>query len=87
MDEPRYHDTVRVVRETWTEYLKQPVRDDDDLLALGAHSLTIALVANRLQTRLGVIVPLELCFEASVFADYATAVHRLRCTPGAEEMT
>jgi hypothetical protein len=73
--------TREAVAEAWAGYLGQPVGPGDDLLAMGAHSLMMALVADRIHENLGVSVPLELCFEAPLFDDYAGEIHRLRQLP------
>lgn len=82
MYEMSYDGTARAVAEAWSEALNDKVTSGDDLLAMGAHSLMMAMVANRLEDELHVTVPLELCFEAPLFDDYAAEVHRLRCAAG-----
>lgn len=84
MYDHNYRGTAKAVADAWSDYLRQPVGTGDDLLALGAHSLMMALVADRLETDLGVAVPMELCFDAPLFDDYATEIHRLR---GAEPIS
>jgi hypothetical protein len=78
VEQQSFDHTALVARRVWSQHLGQPINDDDDLLALGAHSLIIALVANALRNELDVSVPLELCFEWPLFMEYAAAVHRLR---------
>jgi hypothetical protein len=78
VEEQSFEHTALVARRVWSKHLGLSINDSDDLLALGAHSLMMALVANEIRIELNVVVPLDLCFDSPVFVDYAATVHRLQ---------
>jgi amino acid adenylation domain-containing protein len=79
----------RTVTETqvaaiWAEVLGLPgLGVEDDVFALGAHSLAITQVASRLRARVGVELPLGELFAARTVAALAAAVERRGTRPSA----
>jgi len=72
------------VAAVWAEVLGvRALGVEDDVFALGAHSLAVTQVAARLRARLGVEVPLHELFAASTAAALAAAVERRAARPPA----
>ena len=76
--EPDFEQTASLVIESWSLVLEEPVVLDDDVLAMGAHSLMGAQVCGRLKDELGVEVPISLMFTTANLAEYADGVQALR---------
>jgi thioesterase domain-containing protein len=73
--EPARTDTERALLQIWEETLGQRgLGIDDDFFASGGHSLKVARVADLVQRRLGVPVPLTLVFRAPTVRALASAL-------------
>jgi amino acid adenylation domain-containing protein len=70
---------AELLAEIWTAVLGvEGVGLDDDFFALGGHSLKAARVAARLQSLLGVDVPVRTLFEAPTLAGLVRRIEELR---------
>ncbi len=80
---PPETDTQRFIAELWQELLPMDrVGADDDLFALGGHSLIATRVNVRIRSELGVELPPEAPFLHPTVADLAAEVDRRRETAG-----
>jgi len=78
--------TERVIVEIWQELLERPrIGIEDDIFALGAHSLLVTRAVTKLRSALGVDVPVKSVFEAPTPEAFAKKVDLLLWTAAPEE--
>ncbi|WP_409492259.1 condensation domain-containing protein [Amycolatopsis sp. cmx-11-12] len=65
------------IAEVWRELGHHPVTADDDLFALGGHSLTVAKLAFQLEVAFGLTVPVADLFTHPTVAGQAEHIERL----------
>jgi acyl-coenzyme A synthetase/AMP-(fatty) acid ligase/acyl carrier protein len=66
------------VRAIWEEVLQLGHIDlDEDLLALGGDSLTIARIVARVRRQFGVTLPMKVCFNTPTIAELAMVINRM----------
>ncbi|HEY0289408.1 MAG TPA: amino acid adenylation domain-containing protein, partial [Pseudomonas sp.] len=72
---PLATDTERALGKIWSDLLKvDQVGGGDNFFELGGHSLLAAQAISRINTELGVDMPLRLLFELPILSDFACAI-------------